>query len=657
LEVKTNSGISYKVRLMQLALRLIQVSAVIAVSVTAAHAQSAQNATLPLGITENGSIGSMQGISSGLSFLIYSPTAKPGAPTIGQPATAACGVTEDYNILSPGSPSSMGLALTGAALYSIPSSGSTSGAQKQAINQTLSYNHGPINLSVGFLDVGKLFAVDNSASSPLAPAMAGKLLSEKGQDGFNSGLNYSQDGTKFGLQFSSIADSLQSQHKFNTTLSMERDFDKALSLSFQTIENTSEQMSSNAASHMTTDILHLAYSPTRTGFLLDAKNTSTFGDQGAQTNDLMLKVAKQFSALNLSSQFESSTSSSAGSSSASFSQRFDASDTIRKGLTFSGYWAKRTVEAGSETDDYDVIIKSAENRFLALSAEYAKHDALDGSGTGKQSLVASITPGAVGPLGPLLLNLSINNQQSQMLDGFQSYSASLSGQLAPSKRFDFGLPGAKYVLAYSDASAGGNYAINGHAVSHSARTLRLVSAPAGKNGLSWTVSQQQRLDGNGQALRTASDYETKYTFNHRLSIAANSIFETAKPDGSFTDMDQQGFTMNWNQTQSCSMIAQYVHSRCPSQNIAGEDGYTLTCSGMGPQSRKMDLGIGEQTKRDFNGYNAFGTSANVAYAWKADDSNLLNITSKVTNWQNHGFNNDYDTSVEAAGQINFQRLF
>jgi hypothetical protein len=42
---------------------------------------------------------------------------------------------------------------------------------------------------------------------------------------------------------------------------------------------------------------------------------------------------------------------------------------------------------------------------------------------------------------------------------------------------------------------------------------------------------------------------------------------------------------------------------------------------------------------------------------KTDDDNLLNVSSKLTDWRNHGFNNDYARSVEATGQIDFKRLF
>ncbi len=645
-------------KLRQVGERALLSALLTTVAATAVHAQ-APVTTLPTMITENGQTGAVQGVSSGVSFLFYDPSSKPSVPSLGPQTPLTYGVTEDFNLLTPGASTAKGLGLAGAALFSDPTT--TNGKNqpdKQAINQTLSYNQGAFSISFGYLNVGKMFAVGNSPSGSISGDMANRLTGERGQNGFNTGLNYNQGGTKFGIQFGTVADALQNQHRMSETMSMERDFDKSLSLSFQRTQNNAEQLASGYTSHNTNDTLHLAYSPTRSGFLLDAKSSSTFTDQGAQSNDIALKIAQKFAALNLSSQFESSTSSSPGSSSAWLTQRYDANGTLRPGLTFSGYWAKRTVQAGVDTDDFDVIMKSAETRFIELSAEYAKHEAPDGSGNGKQSLVASINPGNVGPLGPLLLNLSINNQQSQVLDGFQSYSASLAGQITSQKGFDFGLmSGAKYYLAYSTDSAGGAYATNGHQTTHSARTLRIVSAPAGKNGLSWTVNQQQRLDQNGQTLRTASDYEAKYVVNSRVNIAANTTYDTARPDGSFTDQDQRGITVNWNKSQTSALIAQYVHTRCPSQNINAEDAYTVTYSGPALGANKMDLGLGEQTKYDYSGKYALGTTANVNYGWKADEQNLLNITSKFTDWRNLGYNSQTDSTIEASGQINFQRVF
>jgi hypothetical protein len=601
--------------------------------------------------------GAQQSFSNGLSFLVYTPTAQNQAPSIGPKTPMTYGVTESFNVLSPGQSTMSGLSLTGAALFADPTTAGSAGADKQAIDQSLSYNHGGAKFTVGFMNIGKQFAAGSTTAGALDPSIAQDLTGKKGQEGFNTGFDFNKNGTKIGLQFNSIADSLQNQHRMSETMSLEREFNKALSLSFQRSVNDTNQLQNSSGSHVTTNVMHLAYSPTRSGFLLDGTNTETQADNGASANDFVLKIAKQFSKINLSSQFESADNTSGGVGSGWSSQSFNASGAIRPGLTFTGYWATKSVQNGVGTDDFDVTIKSAETRYLQLAAEYSKSSPTAGASSSKQSLVATIAPGSMGPLGPLLLTLSINNQQNPCLDGYENYTASISGQIAPRSGFDVGLTGAKYYLAYSDGSVGGATSGTGNRQFHSARTLRLVSAPTGKNGLSWTVSQQQRLDQNGQPMRTSSDYEAKYVLDKKVSLAANSTFEAARPDGSFSDQDSQGVSVNYNEARTKSLILQYVHSRCASQNISAEDGYFVTYSGTSPSSTKLDFGLGEQTKYDQNGNNSIGTTADLGYDWKADDSNLVHLSSKLTDWQNHGYNNLTDSNVEATGQINFQRLF
>jgi hypothetical protein len=596
-----------------------------------------------------------QGVTSGLSFLIYNPPSQTGMPAIGPQAPQAMGLSETMNLLAPGTATSSGLSLAGAALFAGPTNNSTQQAQKQAINQTLGYQSGGLKLSIDYVNVGKQFSIDptQAASAGLTGNMSNSLLGFKGQNGINTGLNYTEGADKFGFSFSSITDSLHSQHKTSEIMSMEHDFNKSLAMTFQSTEATAEQLSGGTASHQTTNILHLAYSPTRSGFLLDGTTTQTLNGQGAETDDMKLSVARNFSTLNLSSQFESNSNKSSGTSNGWTVEKFNASDMLGKGVKVTSFWDQKSNSDGSGNNDFDVILNSTENRYVELAAEYAKSDVSNAAGTSKSSLVANVKPGTVGIFGPLLLTLSYSSHQTAFLAGYQSYSAALSGQITHAKAFDFGLMGAKYYLAYSDASS--QNAGSADAV-HSARTLRLVSGPSGSNGLSWTVMQQQRLDGNGQPLRTSSDYEVKYNLNRHISVAGNSTFETAQANGAFSDRDAQGLGITLNTGLSTAIIASYVHSKCPSANINGEDDYTMTDSGVlfGKQGA---LGLGEDTKSDISDRYAYGASANVQYNWKADADNLLNLSSKFTDWQNCGYNNQDDNTVEAAGQINYQRVF
>jgi hypothetical protein len=642
-------------RLKKAATTTAHVAIATALFASVAHAQSPQPSALPTMIGENEMGGGAQTTSSGVSFLFYNPT-QSSVPNISQQAPTTFGVTENMNVLSPGDSNANGLTLIGAALFADPSKAGKQQFQKQAIDQTLRYSQNHLNISLGYSNVGSLFNGDPSQSGPLSSDIEKDMMGKRGQNGLNAGFDYDQSGTKLGLQLASITDTLQNQHKLSETLSMERDFDKSLSLGYQRTETSTEQQQA-AGTQSTNNVLHLAFSPTRSGFLLDAKSTQTLDQLGNASNDLSFKVAQHFSALNLTSQFESCNSNGNGAVSSWALQRYDAAGTVRPGLTFSGYWARKTATDGSGNDAFDAILQSAENRYVQLAAEYARTRAIQAGDTGKESLVARITPGSYGPLGPLLLTLSINNQQTPLLDNFTSYTASLEGQIVHRDGFDFGLDGVKYYLAYSAASAGGNYAVNGQQTKHSARTLRLVSAPSGKNGLSWTLGEQQRLDQNGQPLETASDVEAKYILSRQISVAVNRATQAIQPDGSISDQNQQGATINWRQTDAYCMILQYIHSRSPSQNISGEDGYFVTYSGPGFSVKAMNLGLGEQIKRDFYGQSAFGATGDVAYNWQADSDNLVNVTSKLTDWRNCGYNDQYGTSVEATGQLNFARLF
>ena len=297
--------------------------------------------------------------------------------------------------------------------------------------------------------------------------------------------------------------------------------------------------------------------------------------------------------------------------------------------------------------------KPPETKYVELAAEYSKNDDVASDEITKQIFTANINSKAGGPLGALLYTLSISHQQVQLLDGLMTASAGVQGLIHPANNLDF-MSGAKFYLACVTATSS---VPGSKRTSHVARTLRLVSGPAGKNGLTWTVSQQQRLDQNGQPMHTASDYELKDAVNSKLSIGVSEVEQAVQPDGSYNDLDQQTLTIGWTKNAAQQYVAQYFHSSSLSQDIADEDGYLLTYNGPMFDSKKVGLGLGESRKVDPTGANAFGTTADLTYAWTAGSSDLLNVTSHLTDWQNHGFDGDDSPSVEEAGQLNFQKTF
>jgi hypothetical protein len=459
-------------------------------------------------------------------------------------------------------------------------------------------------------------------------------------------------GTKFGLQFTTVSGALQNQQSLRQTMIFEHDFYKAFTLSYN---RTDTSASASPGAHQTSNVLHLAFSPTHTGFMLDGTTTRTLTAMGTTDNDLLVNVAQHFAALNLTSQFESSENASGSSAPSNWqSTKYGLSDKLAQGLTFSGFWTKKIVQNSPGTDDFDAIAKDTEERYLELSAEYARCDATSSTPGTRQTLTAKILPGAISPLGANTLTLAISNQQVQLLNGLQTASAEVDGIIRPSNRFDFGLSGSKYYLTSAVASSS---VPGSRRSSHEARTLRLVSGPSGKYGLNWTISSEQRFDQNGQATRTASVYDAKYPLNSRLALGITDEDGTLQSDGSYVDQDQKGISLTWNSSTTRQLIAQYMHTRSTACDIAGENSCTISCAGPMLGSPNASFGLGESSKADPTGADAFGATADVVYGLKSSDGNQVNITSKLTDWQNQGFGGSDTPSVEETGQLNFQTTF
>ena len=130
-------------------------SAAIVLSSSPALAQAPQQSLLPTMIGENGLLGAQQGVSTGLSFLLYTPTAQATATNPAQKTPVTYGVSDSLNLLDPLRSGSSSLSLTGAALFADPTTGGKQQSQKQAIYQTLGYSHGAVSFSLGFIDIGK----------------------------------------------------------------------------------------------------------------------------------------------------------------------------------------------------------------------------------------------------------------------------------------------------------------------------------------------------------------------------------------------------------------------------------------------------------------------------------------------------------------------
>ena len=305
----------------------------------------------PIAIGETGSAGVyMQPASTAVSFLFSNPTSSSTASS----STAAAPYTYGFSEAFGAGPSEQqialsGLSLSGGAYFTSPKAGAGLSAQsKQAIDQNIAYTKGGFSLNIGYLNIDKEFTVDSSllsSSSAQAVASLKDLVSKAGQSGLNTGLSYAGGGNKFGLKFSSIAQAMQNQQQTSDTLTFEHDFNKAFNLGFTRTDTSTDPSGGGSSSHISTDVLHLAYSLSRTGLQLDGTSTRTLTDNGGVSNDVLFNVAQHFAKINLTSQFESSQSVADGSAANIFTnQKFGLAGPLSSTVNFTSSWDRKTIE-------------------------------------------------------------------------------------------------------------------------------------------------------------------------------------------------------------------------------------------------------------------------------------------------------------------------
>ena len=596
---------------------------------------------------------------------VYSPVTDPLAEIVARALDAAQTAqlfAPALSFTAPDDGSGRALGLNGS-LY-LPA-----GAASPLVDQKLSYADNGLSLKLGYRNVDKsltdtdLLSYRTGKDASLPDAL-NQLLQQRGKSDLNAqfGLDDAH-GAKIGYQYDALTDAISGKRTTGQTLSVERDFTSASVFSFAHALKASGALSGGAQTS-TTDELKYSLAPKPGGFAFDGDGSwnSGGGKDGSQWKFAMADGGK---GLHLSSQFWASDARSGSSNpdERHRGQRLQLDSQMASGVTFTGFLNHElvTTSQSSVHDEFDAILKDSQIRNLEFIAEFVKKQneqakADEAAGTKRRLQMTWRMPRFIGV------------QSAQWVVGFtdqiiedqalrRDISIGFESPLPGGARLPAGLAGTTLSLEYagnaiSPAQSGSGKAIAGR--SRHSRLLRLVSAPQSGKWLSWSVSQQTRMDDRGATLPAARDFEMKAALSPAVALAYSDVDQLPQGDGA-RDAKEKKLSVTVSRPHSAQMVAEFVHGAALADHISNHDSVLLGFSGPVASNQSLDVSVGRDARTAVGGSPVMGTTCKAAYDWRQDAKNLLGLNGTVTAWDRQG--DIKPASLEAEAHLHFERVY
>lgn len=636
-------------------------------------AQSGAPLMLGLSLSPDGAIGASPiANASGLSLQFYAPAATDsnGIPLPGAAIPETTGLTENLTLTKPDDKNGDGaLSLSGMYYLSDGSHalnlapGQSAQSYGQAISQNLAFKSNGFSFGLGYRDVAKGFAGADALNAMAAQeggadvAAVKDLLSHIGQSDLNMNLGFAgTGGFKAGFLMDNLTDENSETRTRSETFSFEQDWKSGLDFSATHVMVDSNSLLGGPNSDTSTDHLHMAFAPAKSG--LSLTTDETISHLVGSTNDqTAVNLADKFGGATLVGSYNANNTGGATPDS-SATEHLALTDPLTRAVSLALTWDGASDEhnPGAIRNDFDAVMKASLAKSVQMATEFVeKHDGCGNS----QDLHTTVSMPSFAGLTKAAWTLDFSDLAPLGAPDNHKWDIALDSTLPSGKtKLPTSLAGAGLHLEYAGNIIGAAPAAAQPASDQSARALRIVSGPTPGNWLSWSIYQQINT-ATGVCTPSVRDYQVQIQFLRGSTLAYANNSELPLPGLAVKDTKTQDLKLTTPlhlRNKGLQVAAEYMDGSDHTDGLAVTQSMSVGVSGpVGPKAN-MDLELGRTKQVGLDEGYATGTTYKVAYNCTTSTTDLLNFTSTITCWDSGG-SRLVVTPVQASAQLSFKRTY